>query len=74
MVLEKYSSSSHLENDIQCVHYIMLRIKNITGRKMINLEFQVALVESLVLGHIETRRKEMEILGPDPARLTKRHP
>ena len=47
---------------------------NITGMKMTHLEFQVALVEGLVVGHTETRRKAIRLsLGPEPARLTGRH-
>ena len=48
--------------------------KNIIDRKMTHLEFQVALVEGLVAGHTETRRKAgRPSLGPEPARLTERH-
>ena len=48
--------------------------KNITGRKMTHLKFQVALVEGLVVGHTERRRKEGHTsLGPEPAHLTERH-
>ena len=65
-MLEKDSISSHLENDIQN--------KNIIDRKMTHLEFQVALVEGLVAGHTETRRKAgRPSLGLEPARLTERH-
>ena len=43
--------------------------KNIIDRKMTHLEFQVALVEGLVAGHTETRRKAgRPSLGPEPAR------
>ena len=47
---------------------------NIIDRKMTHLEFQVALVEGLVTGHTETRRKAGHpSLGPEPARLTEHH-
>ena len=41
---------------------------------MTHLKLQVALVESLVVGHIETRRKAGHpSLGPEPACVTERH-
>ena len=41
---------------------------------MTYLEFQVSLVEGMVAGHTETRRKEGHLsLGPEPARMTERH-
>ena len=72
-VLEKDIISFHLENDIQCVHMLCSEY-NITGRKKTHLEFQVALIEGLVAGHTETRRKAgRPSLGPEPARLPERH-
>ena len=41
---------------------------------MTHLKFQIALLDGLVVGHIETRRKAGHpSLGPEPARLTERH-
>lgn len=48
--------------------------KQITGKKMTHLEFQVALVEGLIGGYAEARKRSCRpSLGPEAARLTGRH-